>query len=415
MRTTLVPALLAAAVALGAGQDLRHATRAVNIEVPIRVFDGDRFVDTLTLRDFEVLENGRPQKVEAVYLVRGTDIARREETRTFNPDTGRNFFLFFEVAHVTGPLAEAVDVFVRTVLLPGDLLTVVTPLKTYRMKTEAFDVVSKSRVAAQLLALLRRDVLIGYAEYRDAVDDLAGMAKSMAAALTQSVEASIAAVQSIDPTTATALPQHEGFTLDEQLTRYGDLLEKLQTLRRLDQKKFLEFAEILEDRAGQKYVFVLYEREYLPKIDPKILYQYIDLYQDRPDIHQTISGLFELYRRRTTLNTEEIKLAYANASTSIHFLMLTQPREEIPGVLMEESIEDVFGPFREMARATGGVALSGGNPAGLIREAVRASQNYYLLYYSPASYAADGKFRSVTVRVPSASYRVAHRAGYVAD
>lgn len=401
--------------AILAGQDLQHETRAVNIEIPVRVFDGGRFVDNLKLDDFEVLEDGRPQKIEAVYLVKGTDIARREEMRPFAPDTGRNFFLFFEIANITGQIVDAVNYFVRTVLVPGDVLTVVTPLKTYRMKTEAFEVVSKDRVAAQLIAILRRDVLIGYSEYRDAVEDLAGLAKSMAASITQNMTGTIATVQGIDSFSGGGMARYEGLSLDEQLTRYGDLLEKLQTLRRLDQGKFLEFARALKDRNGQKYVFLLYEREYIPKIDPKILYQYIDLYQDRPDIHQTVSGLFELYKRETTLNTEEIKLAYADASTSIHFLFITQPREDIPGVRMEEHSEDIFGPFREMARATGGIALSGASPAGLMKEAVQASQNYYLLYYSPAAYAGDGRFKSIRVRVRSGNFRVAHRAGYIAD
>lgn len=401
--------------AILAGQDLQHETRAVNIEIPVRVFDGGRFVDNLKLDDFEVLEDGRPQKIEAVYLVKGTDIARREEMRPFAPDTGRNFFLFFEIANITGQIVDAVNYFVRTVLVPGDVLTVVTPLKTYRMKTEAFEVVSKDRVAAQLIAILRRDVLIGYSEYRDAVEDLAGLAKSMAASITQNMTGTIATVQGIDSFSGGGMARYEGLSLDEQLTRYGDLIEKLQTLRRLDQGKFLEFARALKDRNGQKYVFLLYEREYIPKIDPKILYQYIDLYQDRPDIHQTVSGLFELYKRETTLNTEEIKLAYADASTSIHFLFITQPREDIPGVRMEEHSEDIFGPFREMARATGGIALSGASPAGLMKEAVQASQNYYLLYYSPAAYAGDGRFKSIRVRVRSGNFRVAHRAGYIAD
>lgn len=418
MKKPLYLFFILAAGALSAGQELQHKARAINVEVPVRVFDGGRFVETLTLDDFEIFEDGRPQKIEAVYLVKGIDIARREETRAFQPDTGRNFFLFFEIADMTGKLVDAVEYFVRTVLVPGDVLTVVTPIKTYRMKTEAFEVVSKDRVASQLIAILRRDILIGYSEYRDAVEDLAGLAKSMAALLIQSNAESLAQqAQGIETLAggSQVMARTEGLSLDEQLTRYADLLEKLQTLRRLDQKKFIEFAGALKERNGQKYVFLFYEREYLPKIDPKILYQYIDLYQDRPDIHQTVSGLFELYRRDPALNTKEITLAYADASTSVHFLFITQPHEVIPGVLMEEHSEDVFGPFREMARATGGVALSGGNPAGLMREAVEASQNYYLLYYSPALYAGDGRFKSIRVRVRSGDYRIAHRAGYISD
>lgn len=187
-----------AAGAILVSQDIQHETKAVNIEIPVRVFDGGRFIDNLKLDDFEVLEDGRPQKIEAVYLVKGTDIARRQETRPFAPDTARNFFLFFEIANITGPIVDTVNYFVRTVLVPGDVLTVVTPLKTYRMKTEAFEVVSKDRVASQLMAILRRDVLIGYSEYRDAVEDLAGLAKSMAASITQNSVDSIAMVQGID-------------------------------------------------------------------------------------------------------------------------------------------------------------------------------------------------------------------------
>ncbi|MCJ7586490.1 MAG: hypothetical protein MUQ00_01095, partial [Candidatus Aminicenantes bacterium] len=236
-KSTLLVFFIASGAIL-VGQELQHETRAINIEIPVRVFNGGRFIDNLKLDDFEVFEDGRPQKIEAVYLVKGTDIARREETRPFAPDTARNFFLFFEIANITGQLVDAVNYFVRTVLIPGDVLTVVTPLKTYRMKTEAFEVVSKDRVAAQFMAILRRDVLIGYSEYRDAVEDLAGLAKSMAASITQNLTGTIATVQGIDTFSGGAMSRHEGLSLDEQLTRYGDLLEKLQTLRRLDQGKF---------------------------------------------------------------------------------------------------------------------------------------------------------------------------------
>lgn len=58
-------------------QELRHTTGVVNIEVPVRVFDADRFVDDLTIGDFEVLENGKPQKILSLYLVRKTKVEKR--------------------------------------------------------------------------------------------------------------------------------------------------------------------------------------------------------------------------------------------------------------------------------------------------------------------------------------------------
>jgi hypothetical protein len=46
---------------------------------------------------------------------------------------------------------------------------------------------------------------------------------------------------------------------------------------------------------------------------------------------------------------------------------------------------------------------------------VNASENHYLLYYSPKEFIADGKFRRIEVKVKGKNYKVFHRAGYIAD
>jgi hypothetical protein len=50
-----------------------------------------------------------------------------------------------------------------------------------------------------------------------------------------------------------------------------------------------------------------------------------------------------------------------------------------------------------------------------MKDAVEASENYYLLYYSPKPYAKDGKFHTITVRVKARTSRVVHRVGYYAN
>jgi len=76
MKKILAGFLLVAAAAFS--QKLSYEVRVVNIEVPVRVFDGDKFVDHLRLDDFEVLEDGVPQKIEAVYLFKRTALERKE-------------------------------------------------------------------------------------------------------------------------------------------------------------------------------------------------------------------------------------------------------------------------------------------------------------------------------------------------
>ena len=61
-----------------AGQDLQHDVSVVNIEVPVRVFKGDNFIDNLSLKDFDLYENGILQEIDAVYLIKKTDVSREE-------------------------------------------------------------------------------------------------------------------------------------------------------------------------------------------------------------------------------------------------------------------------------------------------------------------------------------------------
>ena len=76
---------------------------------------------------------------------------------------------------------------------------------------------------------------------------------------------------------------------------------------------------------------------------------------------------------------------------------------------------ELFGAFHEMAKTTGGITDSSANIASSFERAAIASENYYLLYYSPKNYKADGKFRNIKVKVKGKNYRVTHRAGYIAD
>ena len=49
--------------------------------------------------------------------------------------------------------------------------------------------------------------------------------------------------------------------MDEILMFAEMALMKMEALRRVDQKKILEFAEHIKDKEGQKYVFMFYQRE----------------------------------------------------------------------------------------------------------------------------------------------------------
>lgn len=392
-------------------QQLAEESKVINVEVPVRVYLGGQFVDGLSLNDFEIWEDGKLQKLEAVYLVKKQAIERRDEIRRFAPQTNRSFYLIFEVSDYTARIGQAVDFFVQNVLLPGDTLTIVSPMKTYRMKPNSFRSLTRGQVTEQLNSILRRDTLTGSSEYRAALADLETLAKALADKMTDFQD------QTSDKfaETATSLTFKET-PFDETLNMYSTLLSRLDNLRMMDQVKLLDFAKVLKNEEGQKYVYLFYQREFLPKIEPRILYAYMERFQDRPDLNQAMQGIFEFYRRDVLVNIDFVKHAYADSSIAVHFLFITAPPpRQVPGVEYHEQSEDIFSAFQEMARATGGFSAVSQNPAYLMKSAIEASENYYLLYYSPRPYARDGKFHQISVRLKDKGYRVSHRLGYYAN
>jgi hypothetical protein len=399
---------------VGAVQEIQHETRTINIEVPVRVFKGGTFVEDLTIADFELFENGRPQTLDAVYLVKKSVVERREDTRAFEPDTGRHFYLFFEMTEYDPKVREAIDHFVRRVLAPGDEFVVVTPLKTYRMKSDILKTETRDIVFEKIMGLLRRDILVGNAEYDDVIEEMQALAATMAASITANTSGQEAGTP-VNPFTAGDTIFDVKTSMEEQLQMYAACLSRLEHIRDLDQAKVLGLADHLRNQTGQKEVFLFYQREYIPKIDPTVLNALMSVYNERPDITETVSSVFEFFRRDTPLDLGPLKRSYSDSGATIHFLYLTRPAPKVRGVLMEEQSEDIFAPFREMSKATGGFMASTANLDAAMKSAVAASENYYLLYYTPRDYKADGTFRSLEVRVKGADYRTGHRQGYIAD
>ncbi len=392
-------------------QEIQEESFVVNIEVPVRVFKGDTFVGDLNIDDFEVLEDGIPQKIEAVYLINKRNVERSEEKRRFTPETRRNFYLFFEITEFDPRIEQAIDYFIQNVIVPSDNLVIVTPMKTYRMKSKTFEIMPKNKVIKQLVEIIRKDTLVGSSEYKSIIDDIAAVASSLSAALnpTTGGESEITALDDSGSDIT------RGLSLEEQIEMYSVLLSKLDSIRTVDQKKLLSFTEYLKDSVGQKYVFMFYQKEFIPQIEPRILDQTISILNDRPDIVHKLTEIMSFYRREVTFDVAKVEQAYADSSIAIHFLYLTNPPREKYGVHFEEHSEDIFSAFRQMSNATGGFSESSMNPDFLMRKAVEASENYYLLYYSPSEYKSDGKFKQIEVRVKRAGHQVSYRAGYFAN
>jgi len=139
------------------------------------------------------------------------------------------------------------------------------------------------------------------------------------------------------------------------------------------------------------------------------------LMENDPIAQAMVNELMELYRREADIDFGRLRTTYADSAITIHFLFLTTRPNDLPADMAPEHSEDIYAPFSEMARSTGGLIERSSNLTFLMERASQASESYYVLYYAPTNKDKNGAFRNIQVRIKGKSYRVLHRAGYIAD
>jgi hypothetical protein len=203
----------------------------------------------------------------------------------------------------------------------------------------------------------------------------------------------------------------------------GGFIRQLRDRIGINPAALRRMAQALKAQEGQKYVFLFYQRELINSAN---LGQFGD--ESLDDSESSLSDASEADLHRTSEVTPKmIERIFSDASITAHLIFLTQSRMNAAGLdgefqrgggggLQTKDLSaPIFSSLREVARATGGVVLASGNPSSAFRTAVTASENYYLLYYVPANYQADGKFKDIKVVVKGKGYRVSNRAGYFAN
>ncbi len=365
-------------------QEISHEAIVVNIEVPVRVFKGNKFIDNLTIDDFEVYEDGKPQKIEAVYLIKKANIERedlkidREKAKKiFSPQLSRQFVLIFEIRDYFPKVEEAILYFFEKVIIPGDKLIVATPTKTYNFKEDSWEVVSKTEIASQLIAKLKRDAFIRPLDWTDLGDYTEGA---------------------------------QGVVTGTQ--------EAYMSQRYLDENRLMAVAEYLKKLPGQKNVFLFLQQELIsfPMPSPVSVVSNIWAGLDYLNFMSMVASY-------NSISPKRIKKAFSDSSILFHFLYLRDEsyfkdigfEPSVSLLDMFDTTTGMFSTFKELSQVTGGMTQATTNAAASFKHAVDASENYYLLYYTPEDYKSSGEFKKITVQVKGQDYRITHRSGYFAN
>ena len=305
------------------------------------------------------------------------------------------------ISEYSPKLQDALDYFMPNVFTHGDQLVIITPLKTYKLKEDALKNLTRDDILKELKELLRRDAISGDNEYRNTLHELQELAVNITSDLNRK--------KGIQVTVSEPEPPYEPAVW---LNHYAGLMSRLQTLRKADELRLLDLADYFKTQTMQNYVFIFYERKFIPQLDPRLLDEYVSLFEQESYIQQTLMDILDYNKKESMLDYRRISRAFADTSTAIHFMHITRPQPNVPGLLLEEHSADTYNILREIAHATGGFTESSSNPDYLFKHALDSSENYYLLYYTPSNPKGDGSFKRINVRIKDKPYQVLHRLGY---
>lgn len=246
MKRLLLSACILALIVSLAAQEIQHEALVINIEVPVRVFDGDLFIDDLAIDDFEVYEDGILQTIESFYLIKNAKLSHKEASLLATLDISRSFIFLFQCTGYNPQISEAIAYFFQQVLLPGDTLAIMTLLGRYALSKQALRSKSKNQLSTDLASIIRKDTIIGAGNYNSLLNDLKRIVRSIASSAGETP-----ALTGIDSDVGS------GFDLELQLPRYKETLDRLDEIRMVDEQSLITFAHQLKPLDGQKNCFFL--------------------------------------------------------------------------------------------------------------------------------------------------------------
>lgn len=387
-----------------AGAQTASAPGRQPVDIRVHVAAGGRFLDDLSLADFGLVEDGRPQQLRSLTLIRSGQIVRRQGIDVMVTPPPRSYTMLFQLTDWDPGLSKAVDYLFGSVLRPGDTMTLVTPFKPYHLQESALALKSKAELSKGMEDTLRKDILRGNGEYRDLISELARLSRSIGGGSAGSRED----IES-DPTDEA----ESGLGMEQQIDRYRQSLMKMEGIRLVDEAKLLAFAASLKAVPGQKTVVLFYQREFRPEISPATMNRLMSLYQGNPDVLGNLMDLFQFFKREKKFDSDKVKRAFADAGIDFHFIFMEKKSQRVFGAAMREQSEDTYPGFVEIARATGGTTASSVNPAAAFKRAAEASNDYYLLTYQPEGGQGPG-FRKIEIEVKRPGSVVTNPVGYFA-
>jgi VWFA-related protein len=373
------------------------------IEVDVRVFDkAGRFVTTLTRDDFEIVEEGAPQRIEAMFLVGATQ--QPEATAADAPGSApstsgpagpaapQTWIFFFDLNHLTpgggfDRARKAVEDFIGTRFKDGDLA----------------GILAGDKMINNRLTSVRKDLLDAVKQVKPRSDarsrDLE-MTREWPRFLNEEEAIGVARGERevVQRVTIRACSDDPSFCAKgdpgPEIREKGQRLQ--QALHRASQATMASVNALASGLArvpGPKTVVFLSDGFVAQQVETTL----------RSVVGQTTRAGARVYA---------IDVRGLNRFGNAGIIDQAQVTDEAGAFAGTDSYAD--GP-NSLAVDTGGMMIRNENNIGrALTQIADDAGRYYVLAYRPANANFDGKFRAIQVKVKGEGLRVRARRGYLA-
>jgi len=336
---------------------------ATTNSIELRAFKDGKFIKDFSEKDVDIYYKGNKKQITDIALISKNKVSKVFGKNIKKGEINRNFVLIFSLRKFSPKIFTAIDHFFQNVILPGDSLVILTPKKSYNLKSVVLKKMPKQKIANQLKQILKKDIKSDSYRYLSLIDSLIKIAKRISPGSNDQDTGSIA----------------------QALSKYREDIIALENIRKSNQNKIIDLLLTIGKRNGQNLVYFFYDREFIPKPTIKSISLLKTMFSGsgRQDIINNISSNFEFYKREPFLGQKDLKIIVQKSNFIINpvFFKDDLKSNNITGLSLVEHSEDVYEVFSYLSENSGGKFDVSANLLNAFKEAINYSEYFFKINF----------------------------------
>jgi DNA-dependent RNA polymerase auxiliary subunit epsilon len=152
--------------------------------------------------------------------------------------------------------------------------------------------------------------------------------------------------------------------LKQQLVAYRQMLTDLRSMRKINEKLFMELAKLFKTLKGKNYLNIFYQKEYRLTPDRETM----ESLRANRNIRFDVIEVFDEEHSDEFMDVEKVSQALKASSVTVNFFYVQKQAIRRTGLQSKEFSGDVYNVLSKIARATGGVVIATSKPVAALKK-----------------------------------------------